>query len=84
MEGLVYKGDLLSVEIADVMSWMLMRYTLGISGVSECELSDGSGISSFPQSLRNYIFWFCDTFLFRDSVPLGNCQSRRFTETDAT
>ena len=29
MEGLVYKGDLLSVEIADVMSWMLMRYTLG-------------------------------------------------------
>ena len=32
MEGLVYKGDLLSVDIADVMSWVLMRYTLG-SGV---------------------------------------------------
>ena len=28
MEGLVYKGDLLSVEIADVMNWVLMRYTL--------------------------------------------------------
>jgi hypothetical protein len=30
MEGLVYKGDLLSVVIADAMSWVLMSYTLGV------------------------------------------------------
>ena len=73
MEGLVYKGDLLSVEIADVMSWMLMRYTLGSPEYRSCELSDSSGISSFRsshQSLRNYIFWLCDTFPFGDCVPL--------------
>ena len=33
MEGLVYKGDLLSVESA-VMSWVLMRYTLGVRSLS--------------------------------------------------
>ena len=30
MEGLVYKGDLLSVEIAGVMNWVLVRYTLEV------------------------------------------------------
>ena len=36
MEGLVYKGDLLSVESA-VMSWVLMRYTLGVQSLTWLE-----------------------------------------------
>ena len=52
------------MEIADVMSWMLMRYTLGISGVSECELSDSSGISSFRSHLGIIYFGFVPPSFF--------------------